>query len=1075
MVVQATEANEVLNSAVEESAVPAAEVEPVDEVAAPEEAEATELLPAEDAPALATFAPQHNTTLVTVTLGDMASVQAQGATAVRVRAAVIYNGEEKRSVQQEVALADIDPATGSFDVDFGTFGKLFATVDLLKDGEVLQSLPQTQVNVTADTYNIGALTATMPVTLFSLSLWGDGNIRTDGPSMIMLMRAAAYNWDELPGPTDSLYGVYGIPYFTDEELRAQQDDQFGHFINDQAAVIADYVHDLYEISPDSQFVFYFGDNFSFVAQTCIYANGIPEDHYSMNVLSDGTGSYSASFGQHYAGTDPAADHERYVQEWVAAKQHAYETGVVDEGFDGPAYDNIQRHVWAMIDSEPNAHWWLTRPSLLNSAGDGNTFGSAVAASPKVRSFNVGNALKALQAAGDDAIAEFKALYDFNDGYFSAAEEQGKDAMVFLGTRVDREANFSEYARFVMEYYGDDYVYYYKGHPATPTDLHPNKAAQLKGLGITDVDATIAAELILFFNPEIYLSGYASSTYSSVPKGMGKGMFNMTKAAGLANEMYCNMDYWSTPVSDATPEAARALCTEGHDNFLVEFSDEIIAEKGYDIAIWDATDSLIIYYRLEEDGSYTEVGRSGSGIKGDMSLPEGTYIIQSNLRDDLVLDNPHSSTVAGSNIHVWAYNGGANQQWELTYDREGYATLVNKASGKALDVTAGSSRPGTNIEQWDTIGSTAQKWNVKRNTDGTYTLISCVGNDVAADVAGANAANGTNVLLWNKTNAANQKWRFLSLKPDVSAEGMAEIEEGYYTLAPKLAPSMRLDVEGWSMVNGANLLSWHETGGVNQVFHIKKLESGFYSLTNAFTGKALDVDHGAPISGTNVLQWQANGGTNQEWAITSLIDGTYGLQNVGTALMLDLYGANTSAGANVAGYRANGRNSQRWLLHKVDDPCAATREKTSGQEPVVEAGTYTIASSVRANAVLDVAGANMNGGANVLLWDNHGGANQKWEISYDEDGFASIVNVNSGKALSYEGIGNLVNVAQHTRIGAANEKWALVANDDGTVTLVPALASGFALDADHGRATNGTNIQLYQANGGAAQRFRLTAA
>ena len=102
MVVQATEADEVLNSAVEESAVPAAEVEPADEVAAPEEAEATELLPAEDAPALATFAPQHNTTLVTVTLGDMASVQAQGATAVRVRAAVIYNGEEKRSVQQEV-------------------------------------------------------------------------------------------------------------------------------------------------------------------------------------------------------------------------------------------------------------------------------------------------------------------------------------------------------------------------------------------------------------------------------------------------------------------------------------------------------------------------------------------------------------------------------------------------------------------------------------------------------------------------------------------------------------------------------------------------------------------------------------------------------------------------------------------------------------------------------------------------------------------------------------------------------------------------------------------------------------
>ena len=159
-------------------------------------------------------------------------------------------------------------------------------------------------------------------------------------------------------------------------------------------------------------------------------------------------------------------------------------------------------------------------------------------------------------------------------------------------------------------------------------------------------------------------------------------------------------------------------------------------------------------------------------------------------------------------YVLFYDAAATDIHTLrhTLPLHGALPIANKASGKALDVTGGSSRPGTNIEQWDTIGSTAQKWNVKRNTDGTYTLISCVGNDVAADVAGANAANGTNVLLWNKTNAANQKWRFLSLKPDVSAEGMAEIEEGYYTLAPKLAPSMRLDVEGWSMVNGANLLS-----------------------------------------------------------------------------------------------------------------------------------------------------------------------------------------------------------------------------------------------------------------------------
>ena len=64
-------------------------------------------------------------------------------------------------------------------------------------------------------------------------------------------------------------------------------------------------------------------------------------------------------------------------------------------------------------------------------------------------------------------------------------------------------------------YGDDYLYYYKGHPNTPAGMYPQKQEQLDRLGLTDVDSSVAAELILFFNPEIGLSGYVSSTYLSL--------------------------------------------------------------------------------------------------------------------------------------------------------------------------------------------------------------------------------------------------------------------------------------------------------------------------------------------------------------------------------------------------------------------------------------------------------------------------------------------------------------------------------------------------------------------------------
>ena len=58
----------------------------------------------------------------------------------------------------------------------------------------------------------------------------------------------------------------------------------------------------------------------------------------------------------------------------------------------------------------------------------------------------------------------------------------------------------------MTYYGNEYAYY-KGHPNTPTGLWPSKQDQLRSLGITDIDSSVAAELILFFNPEVAPSGY----------------------------------------------------------------------------------------------------------------------------------------------------------------------------------------------------------------------------------------------------------------------------------------------------------------------------------------------------------------------------------------------------------------------------------------------------------------------------------------------------------------------------------------------------------------------------------------
>lgn len=77
---------------------------------------------------------------------------------------------------------------------------------------------------------------------------------------------------------------------------------------------------------------------------------------------------------------------------------------------------------------------MTRTNLFQSA-DGNTFANTIATDPAVKKKNVANMLTALQQRGDATVAAFKALYNFNDGYFTAAETEGKKPMVLLGTYV----------------------------------------------------------------------------------------------------------------------------------------------------------------------------------------------------------------------------------------------------------------------------------------------------------------------------------------------------------------------------------------------------------------------------------------------------------------------------------------------------------------------------------------------------------------------------------------------------------------------------------------------------------------
>lgn len=159
-----------------------------------------------------------------------------------------------------------------------------------------------------------------------------------------------------------------------------------------------------------------------------------------------------------------------------------------------------------------------------------------------------------------------------------------------------------------------------------------------------------------------------------------------------------------------------------------------------------------------------VGTNGRGILyGDTTVSNpiisgATYTLI-NPNSGKALDIAANSTADGANVHIWANNGGTNQQWTITDNGDNTYRLIAVHSGKALDVSGVGSANGTNVQQWTYLGGANQKWKIIANADGTFKLIDS-NSGKALDVNGAGTADGTNVQIWTDTGGSAQKWQLI---------------------------------------------------------------------------------------------------------------------------------------------------------------------------------------------------------------------------------------------------------------------------------------------------------------------------
>lgn len=123
-----------------------------------------------------------------------------------------------------------------------------------------------------------------------------------------------------------------------------------------------------------------------------------------------------------------------------------------------------------------------------------------------------------------------------------------------------------------------------------------------------------------------------------------------------------------------------------------------------------------------------------------------------------LDVQDRSNRDGANIQQWDFASAANQMWDVIDQGNGRFAIINQGSGRALDVTNGRPENGVSIQQYRFAGGGNQLWRLERN--GSFMQIVNVATRLCLDVdAGRINENGANVQQWSCARQPNQEWSF----------------------------------------------------------------------------------------------------------------------------------------------------------------------------------------------------------------------------------------------------------------------------------------------------------------------------
>ena len=356
--------------------------------------------------------------------------------------------------------------------------------------------------------------------------------------------------------------------------------------------------------------------------------------------------------------------------------------------------------------------------------------------------------------------------------------------------------------------------------------------------------------------------------------------------------------------------------------------------------------------------YNDEGDDASQTWNFTHLGKGVYKIVAFNNKSRSLNVLNASRDNKTQVNLHDYSGLASQQFIVVDGTDGYYQLIDRNSGKAVEIPESSKNLGEWIKIYDNNGSKTQQWGIEENRmegvaigtlykdidykeasigisegDWSASRLERYNYDLKA-VTSLKVTPGFKIIAYKGTDFNGDSKTFTSDAGFVGADFNDQI--GSLRIVPNGATGKGgdwkfrnrnsgqfLDIENNDPVNGAKVIQWTNEGNdPSQVWRLSEEEEGVYTIAaSAAHSRVIDIPEAATGDGVGAQLYASNGGKHQQFILLQSGD-NYKLVTRHSGKALEIPRSSTDTGVQAATWSHNDTDTQQWNLVNPESTVSA---------------------------------------------------------------------------------------------------------------------------------------------------------